>query len=239
MKLTKQHIIAAVLVLAGLSIGLVYDHMRITGTRAAFESAIHAVERRNDLYQEKHAEQKAIVAQMQRTADRIKEETAVLEQEAKAARADLDAAVDHKAALTARLEADRRMVAVINETIRQLRDDYGALKTEQKTRQQEYESLVAKHETEERRFAMENKELARRFEGTLKVVEGCLTKNAGLCLVIDGILDAFHDKGVAASLLAKEPITQLRQVHVENVVQHYEEKIREFRQDEKEWGRYF
>ncbi|MDY6905453.1 MAG: hypothetical protein SWH61_12285 [Thermodesulfobacteriota bacterium] len=239
MKISKQHIIAVVLVVAGLTVGLVYDHMRVTNTRASFEFAINTVDRRNDLYQKKHAEQKAIVAQMQRTADRIKEETKALEQETTFVSADLDAAVNHKASLAARLETDKQMIETAKSVIEQLRDDYDLLKVEQKTRQKDYKTLVAAHETEERKLVTENKELARRFDGTLRVAEGCLTKNAGLCLVIDGIQDAFQDKGVASSLLAKEPITQLRQVHVEKVVQHYEEKIREFRQDPEEWDRHY
>lgn len=239
MKLSKEHIIAVLLVVAGLSAGLVYDHIKIASTRDHFEAAISKVERRNELYQKKHAEQKAIVAQLQRTAERIKGETQTLEQETASVRADLDVAVDHTAVLTARLEANRQMVTATKAAIEQLRDDYGDLKTEEKRRQKDYKTLLAKHETEERKLALDNKDMTRRFEGTLRVAQGCLTRNAGLCLVIDGILDAFHDKGVASSLLAKEPVTQLRQVHVEKVVQHYEEKIRAFRQDPEEWDRHY
>ncbi|MDY6822753.1 MAG: hypothetical protein SWH68_03000 [Thermodesulfobacteriota bacterium] len=238
-KLTKQYFIAVLLAMVGLAVSLVIGHMQTENTQERFESAIQTVKRRNVLYQKKHAGQKAMVAQFRRKADRLEDEIESLRRAKAAKKADVKSAGNRKARLTARLENNRGKVAALKDAITRLQDEYGALKTEQKKRQQAYKELVAAHETEEREFVNKIGDLERRFNGTYRVARSCMDRNARLCLVVDGILEAFHDKGVGSSLLAKEPVTQLKQVHVEKVVQHYQEKIREFKQDSAEWDRHY
>lgn len=61
---------------------------------------------------------------------------------------------------------------------------------------------------------------------TRQRVQTCETKNAELYKLGEQVLDLYDKKGVIDSLVADEPVTKLKRVEFENLMQDYEDKLR-------------
>lgn len=72
-----------------------------------------------------------------------------------------------------------------------------------------------------------------RLQGELEKTTGhlgrCEQHNAALCLIAEELLDAYSKKGVGATLLGKEPITQIKKVELEQFIQKYQRAIEQQR----------
>lgn len=68
-----------------------------------------------------------------------------------------------------------------------------------------------------------------RLEGELKVARAEAAQrganNARLCLIAEDLLEAYRNKGVFRTLLENEPLTQIKKVELEHLVQNYRELI--------------
>ena len=72
---------------------------------------------------------------------------------------------------------------------------------------------------------VERKKLEDTNAAQVKQIENCVAKNVQLYQVNRELLQQYEGKGVMASLLQKEPLTGLKQVEIENLVEEYRDKI--------------
>ena len=61
---------------------------------------------------------------------------------------------------------------------------------------------------------------------TRDLKHACEDKNAELYKLGEQLLDLYDQKGVFGALAAKEPVTQLKRVEYQNIMQDYEDKLR-------------
>lgn len=71
----------------------------------------------------------------------------------------------------------------------------------------------------------EKNQLQDMVNGQAGLIQSCESKNAELVQVNRELLDHYRKKGVFDALLQREPLTQLKRVEIENVVQEYQDRI--------------
>lgn len=63
------------------------------------------------------------------------------------------------------------------------------------------------------------------LQGVRQDLERCGANNAKLCAIAEDLIEAYRQKGLLRSLLQNEPLTQIKKVELEHMVQSYRELI--------------
>lgn len=71
----------------------------------------------------------------------------------------------------------------------------------------------------------EKHQLQDMVDGQAELIQSCDAKNAELVEVNRELLDRYRKKGVFDALLQREPITGLKRVELENIVQDYQDRL--------------
>jgi len=71
----------------------------------------------------------------------------------------------------------------------------------------------------------EKNQLQEMVNGQAELIQSCESKNTELVQVNRELLDRYQKKGFFDALLQREPLTQLKRVEIENVVQEYQDRI--------------
>jgi len=76
-----------------------------------------------------------------------------------------------------------------------------------------------------RQAESEKNQLQDMVNGQAELIQSCESKNTNLVQVNRELLDRYQKKGFFDALLQREPLTQLKRVEIENVVQEYQDQI--------------
>jgi len=71
----------------------------------------------------------------------------------------------------------------------------------------------------------EKSQLQEMVNGQAELIQSCESKNTELVQINRELLDRYQKKGFFDALLQHEPLTQLKRVEIENVVQEYQDQI--------------
>ncbi|MGO9145400.1 MAG: hypothetical protein ACLQDF_03450 [Desulfomonilia bacterium] len=98
--------------------------------------------------------------------------------------------------------------------------------------QKEFDKLTKTHATsalesqkEQARLSEVNKDLQKKLERSQVEINRCVKANKALMSISKELLIKYKDKGVLSALTAKEPLTQVKKVELEEFVQEYSDKI--------------
>ena len=103
-----------------------------------------------------------------------------------------------------------------------------ALRRELEGKSHQLEDLEGRqHELQTRLVQSESdlKQAQQELSVTKVEVASCDNKNLKLYTYSQDILEQYHRKGVWAALAQKEPVTGIEQVHIDNVLQEYQQKL--------------
>ena len=210
--LQKKHIIPAVALAIGLIIGLGVGYVQIKKEQNICQDRIKEANKKVAFFQKKMAEDKS-------------EAMASLEQSEQKCRSELD-----KLQLTLRNERK-----TLTGQLGALKDQAQKLEIQAKTLSEE--STRTKKELREmernnkeleqglKKTTGEKQALQTELKKTTQNLAHCASNNADLCIIADELLTKYHNKGVGAALLEREPLLQVKKVELEQLMQKYREEI--------------
>jgi len=112
-----------------------------------------------------------------------------------------------------------------------LRQTEEAFTRTQKELQEERENYAqaSRHnrdlENQQKKLTAEKQVLQTELEKTKRNLGQCEVNNAKLCILAEEVVKAYWNKGIGATLMQKEPLTQIRKVELEQLTQAYREEI--------------
>lgn len=166
-------------------------------------------------------EQAAQIARMQQSMSAISSERDALVAEKAKLEKDL-------AALEKKLAASEKKLTVAETSLARYRETDTALRdrlTEDRTRMQELVDKFRETATNLRQVEQERAELVRTSERQHEEIRACTQKNLELYQTNLDLLDRYEAKGVWASLAQREPLTGLKRVEVENMIEEYRYRL--------------
>lgn len=214
---TKKALLALTLVAAGL-IGaapsvMADDDRERQALRRAQLLMKQAIEQKESLEQEKAALTEQL-AKLKTENDALKESNrklgknkAAVEEEGAAAKKDLDSCKAESAARDQELQT--------------LRGDYARINADLQNTQQ----ALAKTQDTVLHLDGDLKGTKDKLSEAEQASETCGKKNVMLYRYGSELIERYRNKGVLDALLQREPVTQLKQVEMENVVQDYATKL--------------
>jgi chromosome segregation ATPase len=197
---------------------------------------------RNQGGQEAAAKAQSLLRQMslekdllQEANDRLKEDVAKRDKQ----NAELKAALERykKEAESVRrkneslsTEVDRGKAAMdqTKEVVGRYQEVVGAQRERMEDMRTKFQSLVDKYKELVGALKLveaERVRLAEQGDEQLRVLEDCAGKNHALYQANLEILEQYHQKGVWDALLQKEPVTQLKQAEIENLIEEMQYKL--------------
>jgi chromosome segregation ATPase len=198
------------------AIGMERDHLA---------ADLDSSQKRNKIIQRKYAEEKAQVATLQRAKLSIEGQVLQAQQElsrAEQENADLNAKIESAEAdcnrKTAKLE---REVEKTNENIEKLK----ANRAQYKEKLAEVVQIVKERNQMIQTLSEKNEELNLDLQEKTSTLDRCGTHNARLTVLSEELLNAYEKKGVGDSLLNTEPLTQIKKVEMEHLIQLYRDRI--------------
>lgn len=219
---SRRFLTVFIFFIIGTSLGAGVNYLRLKKAREVFAEKRMGLEDKIGLYQKKYSEAKARSKGLLRTKIRLEGDIRGLQKAIAESEEKLAALVSEKKALEEALdEKSTTLTAKIEDLSKEkqkLMDDYQELKRSHKETVQAYEKDVKGLQEEKREVEANLKRMNAKFDR-------CVSHNAELTDVATELLDSYEDKGVMASLLQKEPLTQIKKVKLEQFVQEYREKI--------------
>ncbi len=220
-------IIAAIGLAAGLLIGLGVGHMQMKKAEKVFQGKLKEAGKKTAFIQKRLSEEKdEAVASMEL---QHQGELDKLQGEKKALGGKLGKLKEEAQKLELRnREADEAVAGAKKELHEKERKNKG-LDDELKKITGEKHAL----EAELKKAAGEKQTLQAELQKTGRDLGRCETNNAELCTIAEELVKKYRDKGVGSVLLAKEPLTQIKKVKLEHLVQEYREEIERLKNKKK------
>lgn len=110
-----------------------------------------------------------------------------------------------------------------------LRDELKDLQTQLQTTGMVFGQVVTDFSRDLSRLSAEKDTLENGLHQAKIGIEHCEKNNAQLCMLADEVVQRYRDKGVLGVFAEREPLTQLKQVELEELLQTYAEKISRLR----------
>ncbi|MEZ4601754.1 MAG: hypothetical protein R2940_18340 [Syntrophotaleaceae bacterium] len=192
-----------------------FQHSR---TQRAHLQQVAELNGQMDQLQRRHAEERVRAEQAQRLSETLKTQLDKLQEE-------YDGLVQNSQTSVGKAQRQIRElqqeIARTNEKMtaekarnEQLKTENGQLKTALKQANDKSDKLAAT-----------GQQLEKKLQYTTGQRDRCTAHNAELSAAASDLLDAYENKGVFSALLAKEPITGLKKIEVEHLVQNYRQKV--------------
>ncbi len=234
MKIKRSQLAGIVIFAVGFTAAFLTGSYRLEKQRQVMQTEIDQTGRRADQLQRRYAEQKATSERLQRIKVQLEGQKSTLQTE-------LDGLNEKFASLEKDFDALKALQEKEAEKLAGCKKDSGRLMSENKNLKdaleeekallvktgKEYDALIAKTERERDRKYAEMNSAIRSLESRLA---GCTKKNARLCIIAEELLDRYEDKGIVSTILAKEPVTQIKKVELENLAMEYRETIEKQRE---------
>jgi chromosome segregation ATPase len=109
-----------------------------------------------------------------------------------------------------------------------------------KTRKELQETAKVSRELDHdlKKTTMEKQSLEANLKKTTRDLGQCVANNAELVIISEELVAKYKDKGLGSVILAKEPITQVKKVELEQLTQQYRDEIEHRKLKKKEaWGK--
>lgn len=212
-------IIPAICLAAGLAIGLGIGGVRIKKEEQIFQGKIKEANRKIAFMQKKTAEEKTDAAtfieeQCQNNLNRLEDEKKALAGELGTIKGQMQ-----KTEAKAR-EAD--------ELLSNTRKDLQAAQQSKNALSQQLEKSMQGVQAlrEEMKKSEGEKQTAQAgLKKTTQDIERCKADNARLCIIAQDILNRYRRKGLGAVLMGAEPLTQIKKVELEELINKYQDEI--------------
>jgi chromosome segregation ATPase len=151
-----------------------------------------------------------------------------LDNQRRLAQAELDKVAKERESLGAELGKLRGKTKLEEAELKDLADKFARLQTAQEEVAKKYgdaATRVAAQEKDIQRLTTENRGLQADVRNLKQGLGICITHNKALSGINDELVAAYQNKGVGTALLQKEPLTQVKRVEMEKLVQEYRDKI--------------
>jgi chromosome segregation ATPase len=218
----KQKVLVGALgIVVGLLLGLAYGHMELSGEQRAHQAKLREMSQRLSSAQRRYVEertlhttledeQQAVQTQLdtlQKEKERLLSENRQLESRAAALEVKASSLDKKVISLEARAASSDTKNGQLSERLAKGEADRAALDQRQR---QTFQTLQDREK--------ELKQASRKYDE-------CAEHNARLYTIADDLIRKYESKGVVATLLTKEPFTQIKRVELEKLVQDYKDKI--------------
>jgi len=227
MKESIKKIIPVITLILGLALGLGVGHLQVVKEQKISQGKLKEANRKLAFMQSKITEGNndaatAASIQQQCLADKDK-----LSNEKKAADGQLgklkaQLAMKVKEADEAAVKADKKFRGMeglnkdLGQELKKTTEERLALQSELKKANGEFSALQSA------------------FKKTTESLSSCDTKNARLCIISEELLKKYRNRGLGSVLLQSEPLTQLKKVELEHLIQQYQEEIAQQKINQKE-----
>jgi myosin protein heavy chain len=228
-KLKKQPVFLKIIIpLVALSIGLIIGlglgHSKMKTEQKVFQDKIKEANRKIAFLQEKMTEEKtgaiSIEQQCQGELDKLDK----LQNEKKALGEQLGKLKEQMQPLEMKVKESDETSAKARKLEMKVKElDEASAKTKKELQEMERSSKDLDREL--KKITGEKQTLQAELKKKDQEFGSCVANNAELCIIAEELLKKYQDKGVGAALLQKEPLTQIKKVELEKIIQQYQEEI--------------
>jgi chromosome segregation ATPase len=198
--------------------GGAFGFFQYSRTQRAHRQQVAELDGRIDQLQRRQAEERVRADQAQRLNESLKTQLAKLQEEYDGLVQDSQTSVGKAQRQIREL---KQQIARLNDKAvadqarnEKLQAENGQLKTALKQANEKADKLAAA-----------GQDLEKKLQYTTGQRDRCMAHNAELSEAASDLLDAYENKGVFSALFAKEPITGLKKIEVEHLVQDYRQKV--------------
>jgi predicted nucleic acid-binding Zn-ribbon protein len=227
-------IIAAGALVIGLTTGLGVSNMHSKKEQKVFEDKIKEANRKIVFLQKMMTEEKA-------------ESTASVEQKCQGDQDKLDKLQNEKRTLGVQLEKLKEQMQGLEMKAKEL-DEVSAKAKKLELKVKESTEASAKSTKDLQEMERNNKDLDRELKKTKEEKQAletelkkktedlghCEANNAELCVIAEELINKYRNKGLGAVIAQKEPLTQIKKVELEKIIQQYQEEIDQLKVKKKE-----
>lgn len=220
-------VIPIVTLIIGLIIGLGVGQFQIQKERKVSQDKLKEANKKIAYIQKKMTEEKneAAVSVEQKYQNDLDK----LQNEKKAQGEQLGKMKEQVRNLEAKMEGEmKEQVRSLEAKIKQTEEISTRTKKELEEEKQKYTQASQRNkdlEREQEKITAEKKALQAELEKTTRNIGQCEVNNAKLCIIAQEVVKAYQDKGIGAALMGKEPLTQIKKVELDQLIQKYQEEI--------------
>ena len=216
--LLKRGLMVALGLIVGLALGLGYGHVRTQAVQKSDQARIREIYQRFSQVQRRYTADRTAREDenltIQAEAEKLRKEKEQLSAENKRLKAGADTLVVSTAALEKKNAASEARAALLESKSGQLAGHLAKTEADrhalEQTQRQTFQALQEREK--------ELKALNRKYDEAVE-------QNARLCAIGDELIKRYQSKGVLATLVEKEPFTQIKRVELEKLSREYKEKI--------------
>ncbi len=128
-----------------------------------------------------------------------------------------------------REEELKDQVRKLEAKLRQTEEAFTRTQRELQEERQNYAQAYRDLESQQKKLTAEKQVLQAELEKTKRNLGQCEVNNAKLCILAEEVIQAYWNKGIGATLMQKEPLTQIRKVELEQLTQAYREEVEKLR----------
>lgn len=211
---------------AGAAGYLKYQNVRLIKAHQGLEAKLEELNKKSSMLQAKYLEKKTLSESLLRTKATLEGQKRAAETELEKLQADYEFAAG----------ANQSLAQKCNEKIQALEagakaaaEEFSRFRLECTEREKKITTTLKEREDEYKRleqaWALEKGDLQADIKKTGQALDRCKSNNARLAEISEDLVEKYKDKGVMGALLQKEPLTQVKKVELEQLVQEYLEKI--------------
>jgi hypothetical protein len=202
------------------------QNIRLLRTQQALEGKVDELSKKGSAFQANYVEKRTLSDSLLRAKSTLEGQKLALEAELEKLRKDYELAAGGNQAMAQKCS---ERIHALEASVKSIADEHGVYKAQCAERERKA-ALVLKEREEEHRKLKEACELERRdLEAELKKsaqrLDRCAGHNAALAEIATELVDRYQQKGVMGAILQKEPLTQMKKVELEHLVQEYRETI--------------
>lgn len=176
------------------------------------------LEDRNELIHSKYKEQKNLNSELMKSKRTLEGQNAAMKMKVSKIEKEKEAMLGKMAKLEAEINnVDARVETLIQEKAK-LETTMADLRKQHAAKMDELTANIDK-------LTSEKSALNSKLRMTRSQLGRAEKHNAKLCLIGQELLDAYEKKGVFGTLAESEPLTQLKKVEMEKLIQEYRDKI--------------
>ncbi len=213
-----KFLIAALGIVAGLTLGLVYGHMQTRAVQKTDQAKIREITQRLAQVQRRCAADRTTCEDgnlaAQAETEKLREEKERLAAENALLKARADALLASTASLEQKNAASLTRVALLESKNGQLTERLAAIEADRRALEQKQRETFQTLKEREKEVKALNEKYDRAAE-----------HNARLYAIGNELIRKYESKGVMTTLLEKEPFTQIKKVELEKLSKDYKEKI--------------
>ncbi|MBU1172210.1 MAG: hypothetical protein KKD44_21855 [Proteobacteria bacterium] len=212
--------------------GMIYGFYSLYTERNRLEASLTETESRLAQVEKKYTQEKNLTQGLIRTKQSLEGLLRGMEAKVKEANEEKEQLLAEKEHLeenwVKKSEAQTRMIADLNQRIEKMKE----VREEIIARYKEKVEIIQKNEKMIADLTQSLHESEYELKRTSKKLDMCSEHNGRLCTINEELVEMYKNKGLVNVLSVTEPLTQLRKVEMEKMVQQYKTKIDENRENQ-------